>query len=421
METHSFALEETNPITLFETVQDTPYALLLDSADRNHPNAKNSYIYFAPIQTIETNFNDLETTLKLQKLYAAGFFGYDLVHTLETLPKQTKNNLNTPPLAIGLYDFQIHINHTKNTATCTIIAASKTAAEKRKNQILKTLTQTKPSTQKTTKIKNWSSDVTPETYKTNIQKIINYILEGDIFQANLSQQFSASIPKTFCPWKHYKHLRTINPAPFASYFNTGKTIISSASPERFLTLKNGEVETRPIKGTLPTSMNKSILENSEKDRAENIMIVDLLRNDLSKICAANSIHVTELCKLETFASLYHLVSTITAKLKPDYTALDLLKACFPGGSITGAPKIRAMEIIEELETYTRGPYCGSLGHITSAGDMDTNILIRTLIYNKNTAHFNVGGGITAASNPEAEHQETLDKAAAIFKSFEAQS
>ena len=206
--------------------------------------------------------------------------------------------------------------------------------------------------------------------------------------------------------------------------NLGNLRISSASPERFLTVENKIVQTKPIKGTRPRLQDisedeaqKKYLQSSEKDRAENIMIVDLLRNDLSKACTPESVIVEKLCGVETFARVHHLVSTITAKLKDECTPVDLLRDCFPGGSITGAPKIRAMEIIEALEPTQRGAYCGSIGYIGFDGTMDMNILIRTLVYNGNNVSFQAGGGITADSNPDAEYQETLDKAAGIFASF----
>ncbi len=207
--------------------------------------------------------------------------------------------------------------------------------------------------------------------------------------------------------------------------NLGSIKISSASPERFVTAKDKNVQTCPIKGTRPRAEKltqdrayKADLERSEKDHAENTMIVDLLRNDLSRVCDPNSISVSDLCKIESFASVHHLVSTIKGNLPHNKTSIDLLHACFPGGSITGAPKIRAMEIIEELEPTRRGAYCGSMGYISFDDTMDTNILIRTLIYENGSVSLQAGGGIVAESNPEAEYQETLDKAAAILNSFE---
>ncbi|PZP57235.1 MAG: aminodeoxychorismate synthase component I, partial [Micavibrio aeruginosavorus] len=264
----------------------------------------------------------------------------------------------------------------------------------------------------------WSRQKTREEYKQDIQTVINYIHAGDVFQVNLAQKFTAELPDYFNPYAHYLHLRKVNPAPFSSFMRIDNIVLSSTSPERFLKVSGTSIETRPIKGTIADSEHPSVLLNSAKDRAENTMIVDLLRNDLSKVCEANSIQVPELCAIESYSGLHHLVSSVTGKLKKDKTSLDALSACFPGGSITGAPKIRAMEIIEELEPTCRGAYCGAIGYIGFDGTMDTNIAIRTLIYKDNQVSLSVGGGIVAASDLEAEYQETLVKARKIFESFE---
>ncbi len=210
--------------------------------------------------------------------------------------------------------------------------------------------------------------------------------------------------------------------------NLGDVKISSASPERFFTVKDKRVETCPIKGTRPRSdklsedrANKNALIESEKDRAENTMIVDLLRNDLSRVCDAHSIDVTDLCKVESFSNVHHLVSTIHGHLKHDRTPIDLLRASFPGGSITGAPKVRAMEIIDEIEPTRRGAYCGSIGYIGFDETMDTNILIRTLVFENNAVSLQAGGGIVIDSNPEDEYQETIDKASSLLRSFDSNS
>jgi para-aminobenzoate synthetase component 1 len=254
--------------------------------------------------------------------------------------------------------------------------------------------------------------------------VINHIRAGDIFQANLSQRFSAALPTGFDSFAHYQSLRAKNPAPFAAYLDLGAIRIASASPERFLSVRGGIAETRPIKGTVARDENpvrdnaaRAALMMSEKDRAENVMIVDLLRNDLAKVCADDSVEVASLCEPESFAKVHHLVSTVTGRLRENFTSLDLLRACFPGGSITGAPKVRAMEIIAELERRRRGPYCGAIGYVGANGAMDMNIAIRTLVYEGRSVSFSVGGGITTASDPEAEYRETLAKAAAIFDSF----
>jgi para-aminobenzoate synthetase component I len=259
-----------------------------------------------------------------------------------------------------------------------------------------------------------------------ICEVIERILAGDIFQANLAQRFEAPVPMGFDHFGFYSQLRKLNAAPFAAYLDHDDFVIASASPERFLQVENGRVETRPIKGTrrrfadpVLDALQARALTESRKDRAENVMIVDLLRNDLSKVCVPGSVQVPQLCGLETFASVHHLVSTVTGRLREGQGAVDLLAAAFPGGSITGAPKVRAMEIITEMERYARGPYCGAIGYIGFDGRMDTSIVIRTASFRAGTCVVQAGGGIVTASDPAAEYDETLDKARAIFAAFRA--
>ena len=251
-----------------------------------------------------------------------------------------------------------------------------------------------------------------------------YILVVDIFQANLSQRFQADLPPGLDAWGLYRRLRARNPAPFAAYLDTGAVQIASASPERFLELRGRQVETRPIKGTRPRgatpaedlALGQELLA-SAKDRAENVMIVDLLRNDLSRVCRDHTVLTPEICVLESFATVHHLVSTVTGELRPGLDAVDLLRATFPGGSITGAPKIRAMEIIAELEPTARGPYCGAIGWMGADGWMDTSITIRTFAIKDGRVAFQAGGGIVADSDPAAEYEETLAKARALLESL----
>jgi para-aminobenzoate synthetase component 1 len=219
-------------------------------------------------------------------------------------------------------------------------------------------------------------------------------------------------------------LRTCNPAPFAGYFDLGDFALASASPERFVRLVEGRVETRPIKGTRPRgatpaddARRRNELLASAKDRAENVMIIDLLRNDLGRVCRYGSVQVEAVCRLESYATVHHLVSEVRGQLRPGLGAIDLLRATFPGGSVTGAPKIRAMEIIAELEPTARGPYCGCLGYVGFDGTMDTNILIRTFTAGRGWVQFPVGGGIVADSEPETEYQETLHKAAGLLRAL----
>ena len=257
-------------------------------------------------------------------------------------------------------------------------------------------------------------------YLDAVQRVRDYIFAGDIFQANLSQRFEAPLGES--PWAFYSRLRRRNPAPFAAFLETPDASVVSASPERFLHVdRSGFVETRPIKGTRPRGVGPEhdaalgqALAESAKDRAENLMIVDLMRNDLSRVCAPGTVRVSELFSLEHYATVHHLVSTVVGHLEPGYDALHLLRAAFPGGSITGAPKLRAMEIIAELEPSQRSVYCGSIGYFSVTGDLDTSIAIRTAVVRDGRVYFSAGGGIVADSDPEQEYRETLDKARALI-------
>lgn len=446
-----------DPSEAFSKVKHMPYSLLLDSADRKHPNSRYSFVMCHPIETIEakdgsvtvtnweqrTSFTEdnpldlLRTRIKswVEKADrhpnmppfqggAAGLFGYDLGRYLEDLPEDTENNSSVPDMAVGIYDQVLAHDHLLKKSYIFTHAQNEEEAIKKRSFLVSLFKQemTLPAYQGTAL--DWQTNFNREEYMALVQKTVDYIHAGDIFQANISQAFEADLPKNFDPFIHYMHLRKVNPAPFAAYMNLGETKISSSSPERFITVKDKRVETCPIKGTRPRAenvaedrANKNALATSEKDNAENTMIVDLLRNDLSRVCEADSIDVSKLCNIESFASVHHLVSTIRAKLQEDKDCIDLLKASFPGGSITGAPKIRAMEIIEELEPTRRGAYCGSIGYIGFDDTMDTNILIRTLTYEKGRIRLQTGGGIVSDSKPAEEYQETMDKADAILSSF----
>jgi len=262
------------------------------------------------------------------------------------------------------------------------------------------------------------SSFTHAGYLDAVTRVREYILAGDIFQTNLSQRLEA--PLTESPWELYLRMRIRNAAPFAAFFETPEVSVVSASPERFLRVdETGRVETRPIKGTMPRGFGPEhdgalgqALSESAKDRAENLMIVDLMRNDLSRVCSPGTVRVPELFALEHYATVHHLVSTVVGELAPGCDALDLLRAAFPGGSITGAPKVRAMEIIAELEPSQRSVYCGSLGYCSVTGALDTSIAIRTVIApaGRDRVYFSAGGGIVADSDPEQEYRETLHKA-----------
>jgi len=271
----------------------------------------------------------------------------------------------------------------------------------------------------------WRPNMTPEQFKAGVERVRRYIRDGDIFQANLTQTFRATLPAGFSPLTLYGQLRAANPAPFGALIITPERLVASTSPEGFLRLAGGQVETRPIKGTRRRSADLAEdrrlageLVASEKERAENIMIVDLMRNDLSRVCRPGSVDAPVLCGLESYAAVHHLVSVVRGELKPDFDALDLLAACFPGGSITGAPKIRAMEIIHELEPEPRGVYCGSVVHLGYDGSLASSIAIRTVGVEGGVASLGCGAGITLLSEPEAEYAETLVKAERMFAACE---
>lgn len=363
---------------------------------------------------------------------AAGFLAYDLNRTLERLPTPEFPGQGLPQSILHFYDAILAYDHRDDR--CWIVSTGwpeqdtvsrRARAERRADELAAHLAAP-------TRLWNglhgtsegWRSNFSREGYIAAVQRVIDLILAGDIFQANIAQRFSARLPTSFDPLAFYCRLRSLNPAPFAALLRYGKLIVASSSPERFLKLDGRQVETRPIKGTIARSPNPrkdrrhaKILVASQKDRAENTMIVDLLRNDLSRVCTAHSVQVPTLCELESYASVHHLVSTVTGELAADQDALSLLRACFPGGSITGAPKIRAMEIISESERVAREVYCGSIGFIGFDNHMDTNIAIRTVTINDGLAVFHAGGGVTAMSDPVAEYEETLAKAQRIFEAF----
>ena len=262
-----------------------------------------------------------------------------------------------------------------------------------------------------------------EEYKTAVDRMIRYIIEGDIYIANMTQRLDVMSDRE--PLAVFEHLRTHNPSPFGGYLDCGDHQIICASPERFLRLRDGVVETRPIKGTRKRGETpeedealRRELEQSEKDKSELLMIVDLERNDLNRVCRPGSVEVTELFTVETYATVFHLVSNIRGELAQGSDVIDLLRAAFPGGSITGAPKYRAMEIIDELEHGKRGLYTGSIGYLTLDGECDLNIVIRTALHRDGRYHLGVGGGITSESDLEFEYEETLQKAKAVLEALQ---
>ncbi len=349
---------------------------------------------------------------------ALGYFSYDLSRRLEKLPNLANDEEKVAEMAVGIYSWAVIIDHQQQQSWLVGNNIKTTFWQQLINQFnhLKTLT-------KTTNFKvlqPLQSNMNQDFYTRAFDKIKYYLTEGDCYQVNLTQRFQSSCSGN--PWVAYKKLREINPAPFCAYLNFPEVQVLSSSPERFLKVTEGEVETKPIKGTRPRKIDAvenqqqiDDLINSDKDRAENVMIVDLLRNDISKNCERGSVKVPFLFNVESYATVHHLVSTVKGILIKNKHALDLFKSCFPGGSITGAPKIRAMEVIEELEPNRRGIYCGSIAYIGFNGNMDSSITIRTLVHSNNTIRFWAGGGIVNDSIMEDEYQESFDKAAAMIE------
>lgn len=375
---------------------------------------------------------------------AAGLFGYELGHHLERLPRPRFDDFAVPDLAVGFYDWVVSFDHHTKRAWLISTGWPEKDPRRRQRRARHRLEEVKRRLSQPALMPAWSprtpialagpqhqvsvrepirSNFTRAEYLDTVRKAIEYVHAGDCFQVNVAQRLLT--PATLPPLEIYDRLRQRNPAPFAGYFDLGDFVLASASPERFLHLSEGEVETRPIKGTRPrgntAAEDQAIarqLQASAKDRAENVMIVDLLRNDLGRVCQFGSVRVEALCRLESFPFVHHLVSEVRGRLREGLGPVDLLRAAFPGGSVTGAPKIRAMEIITELEQTARGPYCGCLGFLGFDGAMDVNLLIRTFIIGKGWMQFPVGGGIVADSLPEKEYEETWDKARGLLRALQ---
>jgi para-aminobenzoate synthetase component 1 len=441
------------------------HCLLLDSALRDPTLGRYSFLTADPFDffTVPADGSDA-LGLLAQKLQhhraehrpdlppfqggAAGLLSYDLARSLERVPQPRYDEFEIPALAIGLYDVVLAIDHRDHRAWLVSQGFPETEAGRREararqriEQFSRWLGEPLPTAPARTshEVTLGMGDLAPSfavagpaglvsnfaegTYRQTVQRAIDYIHAGDVFQVNLAQRLL--YPASGDPLELYLRLRQRNPATFAAWFDLGEYQIASASPERFVSVQGGRVETRPIKGTrrrtaLPEAdlFSGDELRASDKDRAENIMIVDLLRNDLSRVCEAASVRVTQLCGLEMYQFVQHLVSAVSGTLRPGQSAIELVRAAFPGGSITGAPKVRAIEIIAELEPTARGPYCGSLGYLGFDGWLDLSILIRTITCGRGWWQLPVGGGIVAQSSPQHEYEETWHKATGLVRSLE---
>nr|WP_255459208.1 aminodeoxychorismate synthase component 1 [Buttiauxella sp. A111] len=432
----------------FKALAQQPWAMLLHSGFADHPHNRFDILVAEPRATVVTR--GAETTIcvegnssthhgdPLQWLQqtldsfgyqpathpelpflggALGLFGYDLGRHFEKLPEQAQRDLTTPDMAIGIYDWALIADHQKQCLT--LLCWGNIDA---RQQFLDTLTPYSPG-QPFRLTSAWQSNMTREQYGLKFRQVQEYLKSGDCYQVNLAQRFHARYEGD--EWQAFERLNAANRAPFSAFIRLPDSVILSLSPERFILLEGDNIQTRPIKGTLPRledpladAQQAEKLANSPKDRAENLMIVDLLRNDIGRVAVPGSVKVPELFVVEPFPAVHHLVSTITAQLPSHLKATDLLRACFPGGSITGAPKVRAMEVIEELEPQRRNVWCGSIGYLSFCGNMDTSITIRTLTAEGGKLYCSAGGGIVADSVESAEYQETFDKVNRILPQLE---
>jgi para-aminobenzoate synthetase component I len=461
------------PDSVFELIKDRPYSFFLDSGMDPAKLGRYSFMGADPFLVMESRgsritlvrgherqssegnpFDVLGRLLGEQRLEpcgmpvpfvggAVGYFGYDLRHHLERLPSTAVDDLQLPECGFAFYDAVLAFDQLERRAYVISTGLPEADDERRLKRArtrleeldhwIRTAAATRgqavagPGEGGSGAVQrdggaSLRSNFTREEYVAAVSRVRDYIAAGDVFQVNLAQRFEADL--AVHPYELYRRLRRINPAPFASYLNFPGVTVVSASPERFLRVQGDLVETRPVKGTRPRGRDPiedrrlaEELVESAKDRAENVMIVDLERNDLGRVCRYGTVRVSELALLETFPTVFHLTSTISGRLRPDRSNIDLLKATFPGGSVTGAPKVRAMEIIDELEPTRRAVYTGALGYMSFDGHMDLSIVIRTILIKNGRAYFQVGGGITYDSDPEAEYVETMDKARAIIEAL----
>ena len=435
----------TDSAALFSSIAGRPWSVFLDSGYPYSNQGRYDIIAADPLCTVVTHGDTTTITrdnlsvtsgadpfdlVKQQLLSGAtgfdelpfnggaiGYFSYDLARRLESLPVIAEDAEHIAEMSVGIYEWAVIVDHQLQQ---TFLVGQGCAEPLWQALIAQFSRLPEPQAPAAFNVvSDISANMDREAYTRAFNRIKQYLKDGDCYQVNLAQRFVARCEGD--PWTAYQKLRELNAAPFSCYLNFPEVQILSSSPERFLKLTQGVVETKPIKGTRPRKQDEfedrqqiAQLESSHKDRAENLMIVDLLRNDISKTCKKGSVKVPVIFDVESYATVHHLVSTVTGLLADDQHALDLLKSCFPGGSITGAPKIRAMEIIEELEPNRRGVYCGAIGYIGFDGNMDTNIAIRTLVHSNNTIRCWAGGGIVNDSVVEEEYQESFDKAAALL-------
>ncbi|MGL6104775.1 aminodeoxychorismate synthase component I [Romboutsia sp.] len=434
-----------NSFEIFTIFKDENNSFILDSAMNPEKLGRYSFIGSNPFKVLkykntkENPLDDLKEELNKYKVEnnthlpfvggAVGYLSYDLGNYIEELPRCAKDDTNVYDLYFGLYNHAIVIDHLEEKTYITTPNLNIEEEEKVIAQIEEKIKQAEKNgidsvcyEEKDVEPMKLSSNFTKKSFEDAVRKVQDYIRQGDIYQANLTQRFSGKT--NLSTYELYRDLRRFSPAPFGALLNFEHSEILSNSPERFIKCIDKRVETRPIKGTRPRGKNKEEdlklqeeLRNSEKDRAELLMIVDLERNDIGRVSQIGTVKVPELFVIEPYANVNHLVAAVEGKLQEDKDCVDVIKATFPGGSITGAPKIRSMEIIDELEPTQRNVYTGSIGYIGFNGDMDLNIAIRTIVKQNENIYFQVGGGMTWDSKPEDEYQETLDKAKSIMRTL----
>lgn len=436
-----------DPEQIFVQVAGFSGVIYLDSSHLHEHYGRYSFILLNPIAKYKSGINSFQNDLPIwKKLFEsqklaydpelppftsglAGYFSYDLSKQIESIPGNRTNEI--PDYFLGLYNQVIAFDHFKQICYLMVyeIKGFDLDYQKQMDELFLLYKSIKP-LENSFKLPviNLKSNYSKFEYMKKVEDAREHILNGDIFEVNLAQCFSSEIKPDYPLDLLYRKLRSINKAPFSAYLKLDDLYILSASPERFLSVVGNVIETRPIKGTCKRSSDDkedkrlaNWLHNSSKDRAENIMIVDLMRNDLGKICKPASIKVSQLCGVESFTNVHHLVSVIKGELEAGKSIFDVIPACFPGGSITGAPKIRAMQVIEELEGCSRGVYCGSIGYFGFNGNVDLSIAIRTLVCYQDTISFQVGGAITLDSMPEDEFNETLIKGQKLMEAINSGS
>lgn len=459
------------PISVFQKIGRNGLSYLLESADGGDKLARYSFIGIDPFLVFQSKDTRIEIETKdkkevyaenplwyLRRLFAefktspikglprffgggVGYFGYELVRFIEELPKNTIDDIDMPDCILifaGIVLVFDHLTHqlwiianiplnekglSKDTAYEQAITQIENILSQLKNPSFPSLDKQREIEKKSEELSQIRSNITQKEFVNKVKKVKKYILAGDAFQVVLSQRLNRKTKEN--PFEIYRSLRSLNPSPYMYYLNYGKVQVVGASPEPLVRLTGELVESKPIAGTRQRGKNevedikleKDML-NDEKEKAEHTMLVDLARNDLGRICCPGTVKVSSFMKVEKFSHVMHLVSEVEGKIQPNKNAFDTLEACFPAGTVSGAPKVRAMEIIDELEPNYRGPYAGAVGYIGFNGNMDTCITIRTIIFKGDQAYIQVGAGIVDGSLPEMEYKETLNKSKAMFKAID---